>query len=55
MPRDDDIEEAGTDPRAPSAAQDAPRRLGTVPRAALLTPTEAPADLCAALMKSRGS
>jgi hypothetical protein len=41
MPRNDDIEEG--------AAQGAPRRLGTVPRAALLTPPDAPADLRAAL------
>jgi hypothetical protein len=49
MPRNDDIEEAGPDLRAPHAAQGAPHRLGTVPRAALLTPPEAPADLRAAL------
>jgi hypothetical protein len=41
MPRNDDIEEG--------AAQGAPRRLGTVPSAALLTPPAAPADLRAAL------
>jgi hypothetical protein len=41
MPRNDDIEEG--------AAQGAPRRLGTVPRAVLLTPPAAPADLRAAL------
>ena len=49
MPRDDTVAEAGTDPRAPRAAQGAPRRFGTIPRAALLTPPEAPTDLRAAL------
>jgi hypothetical protein len=49
MPRDNDIEEAGPDLRAPHAAQGAPRSLGTVPSDALLTLPEAPADLSAAL------
>ena len=52
MPRYCDIEEAGTDSRAPVDAHGAARRSGTVPRAATLTPPAAPADLREALAKT---